>query len=99
MTFHEFAIQYLQNKGVTFEKHLAGIMAVCKEYQPDMAYRWHEDIDGYPPLIRVALTESLNHAALDWIDANLPRARFRPMFLPEEERPELFRSVERPGGK
>ena len=45
-----------------------------------MAGRWDEDTEGYPDvMMRVLLVSAKTHA-LEWIDANCPKAWYRPMF-------------------
>ena len=46
-----------------------------------MERRWNDQVDDYPPQLLAVLLMSVNTAALEWIDANLPKAFYRDMFL------------------
>ena len=39
-----------------------------------------DDTEGYPSMMKVIAVKSANTYALEWIDANFPKAWFRPMF-------------------
>ena len=46
-----------------------------------MQGRWEESIEFYPSQLIEVLRDSAKYHALRWIDSNLPKAWFRPMFL------------------
>lgn len=81
MTFESKAIEYLYQNGM-FEDQAKAVVEIAKaapENEP-MKGRWQDDIEGYPPTMLQVLALSLDSAAVEWIDANLPHAWFRPMF-------------------
>lgn len=45
-----------------------------------MQGRWNDEIHGYPEVIKRMMALSLRNATIDWIDANCPKAWYRPMF-------------------
>lgn len=42
---------------------------------------WDDTVDGYPPQLLAVLWLGVRRAAVDWIDENLPKAWYRPMFV------------------
>lgn len=66
----------------------AGVVLILTERElPDMTGRWDEDESGYPPELMAALWMGVEQQALVWIDANLPQAWYRPMFVAETTAP------------
>ena len=63
------------------------VMKAFTQDQDDssMALRWFEDPDHYPSLIYHLQWRLLCTYALRYIDANAPKAWFRPVFLPPSE--------------
>ncbi len=51
---------------------------------PDMESRWADEVEGYPQQAIAVLWFGIKHIALEWIDANLPQAWYRPLFSGEE---------------
>jgi len=47
-----------------------------------MANRWGEDVSGYDKIHSQITIANTNYWAIEWIDKNLPKAFFRPMFTP-----------------
>ena len=47
---------------------------------PLMANRWSDAVSGYPPQLLVALWLAVKPHALEWIDANAPKAWYREAF-------------------
>jgi hypothetical protein len=45
-----------------------------------MASRWNDDPEGYPPQIMALVWFSAKQHALEWIDANCPKAWYRAVF-------------------
>ena len=68
-------------------KSADAVMNKAKEAIPDMKNRWGDDINDYPnPLVAVIWVTTKN-IALEWIDENLPKAWYRPMFVDTTPRP------------
>jgi len=81
MTFREWGRKYLEERGM-FEQQ-ARIVLEDMEADPAneaMAGRWKDHIEGYPTSMLAVMAVALNRAAVEWIDANLPKAWYRPMF-------------------
>ena len=66
------------------EEVMATLIAQGEDGVPGMAYRWDDSPEGYPPMFLAVLWVPVSAAALAWIDANCPKAWYRPMFAPEE---------------
>ncbi len=71
----------LVNNGL-FPAPAAAVMEAVKADPANevMIGRWTDDVEGYPPQIMAAAWYSAKHYALVWIDANCPKACFRPIF-------------------
>jgi len=71
----------LVSKGL-FPEQAAQVMELVKAAPENesMQGRWSDAPEGYPDFMMGALVVSVNSYALEWIDANKPRAWFRPMF-------------------
>lgn len=87
MTFREWSMNELVNNGM-FESQATQVVdsvGGTDETQPtwskDMQKLWGEDIEGYPTSLRAVVKMAVYDAAVQWIDANLPKAWFRPMFV------------------
>ena len=63
-----------------FDSQAVQVVEHVKAYQPSMASLWNQSVSGYPETVRTALVISLRSSAVEWIDNNLPKAWFRPMF-------------------
>jgi len=80
MTFREWAVQYIYERGV-FEADAKTIVEACIADEANKAMdRWDDDIEGYPVSMRAVLVLALNRATVTWIEANKPLAWFKPMF-------------------
>jgi hypothetical protein len=80
MTFQEFSIKYLTDRGM-FDNQAVQVVEGVKSYQPSMVSLWNQSIDGYPDAVKTGLVLSLRSSAVEWIDNNLPQAWFRSMFV------------------
>lgn len=83
MTIREWAEDYCFQRGMFPAQAKAVIdqYAASNEGKP-IEGRWHDATEGYPPQLRALLAMGIDRAAVEWIDANLPKAWFRPMFVP-----------------
>ena len=90
MTFEQWVLAELEANGM----FPAQAQAVLTAYRADPVStamdRWHDRVDDYPVAMRAVIWLGVCQSALAWIDANLPRAWYRPMFLSEAERNALF---------
>lgn len=82
MTFQKWAEKYLCDNGL-FEDEVVEIAAKAKvdPANESMKGRWNDETTGYPPAMLNILRMALNHAAVQWIDANQPRHWARGMFV------------------
>ena len=81
MTMREWSIDYLTSNGMFLDQAEA-TLAICvadKAYEV-MTGRWNDSTDGYPAPLLAVMCMALNYSAVQWIDANLPKAWYRPMF-------------------
>lgn len=80
MTFEQIALTHLQS--AMFPKDADAVIVRMKaaEENKDMFDRWAHDEDGYPPEMKLIVIYSANVHAVKWIDENVPRAWYRPMF-------------------
>lgn len=46
----------------------------------EMSKRWADDINEYPQIILIQTWINVKEITLKWIDENLPKAFFRPLF-------------------
>jgi len=80
MTIREKMEQMLFEHGM-FESQAKEVMDKVEKEEVEMKGRWDDEETDYPtPMINVAWI-AVKHHALEWIDANLPKAWYRPMFL------------------
>ena len=85
MTFEEKIKEHLESGGF-FEPDLGAVIEFIKNDSlttGSMGSRWNDDPANYPPIALTALLISVDSLALDYIDANLPLAWFRSMFVRE----------------
>lgn len=81
MTIQDAIKQYLVENGLfpyAADKVIEAVKA--DEGNECMATRWGDSTDDYPPIMIAAIMVTVKSHALAWIDANLPKAWFRPMF-------------------
>ncbi len=88
MTVEEYCQDYLVSHGM-FPNQAEGVIAIVKSKgeseDPKVnnglaALHWSSPTEGYPPQLLVVLKMVLASNAIEWIDANLPKAWYRPMF-------------------
>jgi hypothetical protein len=79
MNFLQLADKYLHERGM-FPAQAAAVIEMAKVASPSMADRLTDGVEGYPDVIARLWLVTLNTCAIDWIDANLPQAWYRPMF-------------------
>jgi hypothetical protein len=89
MTLKQFSLDYLTRNGM-FPDQAQQVMSRAVIADDPLTGRWGDDLKGYPPVVRGVLIMHINSAAIEWIDANVPNAWYRPMFLPQDEREELL---------
>ncbi len=82
MTFRQALVAEMVSRGM-FESQANKVMdlVIADEINRDMAGRWDEDASEYPAPLLIVLWLNARGTALEWIDQNLPRAFYRPMFL------------------
>ena len=80
MTIREWAEDYCTSSGMWPKQAKAVVDMVESEIGDAMENRWHDQIEGYDKPLLVLLRDDINSAALRWIDANLPKAWYRPAF-------------------
>ena len=82
MTIEDKIREMLVEHGM-FENDAAAVVETMKadEANEPMAHRWNDNIEDYPPSILVVLWMEARNVALEYIDANCPKAWFRPMFV------------------
>lgn len=81
MTFEEKIKELLVGNGM-FPHQSDEVMERIKtdEAHKSMKRRWTDSVDDYPPqMIQIVWLIAKQHA-LEYIDENLPKAWFRPMF-------------------
>ena len=82
MTFEDKIKEMLVEHGM-FENDAAAIVETMKadEVNEPMAHRWNDSVEDYPQSVLIILWASARATALEYIDANCPKAWFRPMFV------------------
>ena len=82
MTFEKLAYDHLFNNGM-FENDAKKVIELAKKDEvlgDAMKGRWSDDTEGYPPFMKNVFIVSLNSVAVKYIDENMPKAWFRPVF-------------------
>ncbi len=81
MTFEEWAVNYLEKRGLQGWQAKAVLETVkaAKENEA-MAKRWKDDIAGYPDVMLNVMALTLRRYALEWIVENVPEVWCRGMF-------------------
>ena len=81
MTFEDKVKEMLVENGM-FDNMADAVLEAVKtdEANEAMADRWQDDIESYPSVMLAVLWVSTERHAVEWIDANLPMAWFRPLF-------------------
>ena len=81
MTIREWARRSCVARGMFEDQAKAVIdMAVADKCNAAMVGRWDEPTDAYPEAILAILVMSINRNAITYIEANYPKAWFKPMF-------------------
>lgn len=81
MTFSESVLKFLDSNGMQAAQAEQVLeMLVNDRGQESMKGRWDGDVSEYPPVMEKLILLSVKHFAIEWIDANLPLAWYRPMF-------------------
>ncbi len=82
-TFEQALTDKLIQHGM-FDSQAKEVIEIAKKnemFKDTMEDRWHDKIDGYPPMIMNIMWIGLKHIALEWIEQNKPQAFFRSMFV------------------
>lgn len=80
MTFEQYMRNALFERGM-LEPWIDQVMERTKADPANEAMdRWTDQVEGYPDQFAAFIWYSTKRHALQWIDENLPRAWFRPMF-------------------
>ena len=82
MTFEKLAHDHLFNNGM-FESDVNKVIELSKKDEvlsDAMEGRWNDEVEGYPPFMVSIFLTSLNSVAVKYIDENIPKAWFRPVF-------------------
>ncbi len=84
MTIQERILELLQEHGM-WPDQAAEVVEMVKADKANeaMAGRWDDSAEGYSISLIAALWFSIKDTALQYIDANCPKAWFRPMFTGE----------------
>lgn len=82
MTVEERFIKKLIDNGM-FDSQAKEVMDLAMKNQELSLdkIQWTSDESGYPKTLMSTVWLSISLIALDWIDENLPKAWFRPMFV------------------
>jgi len=90
MTFEDKIKEMLSAHGL-FENQALAIVKMTKadKINKPMLERWRDEVEDYPQIILALLWSSAKRAALEYIDANCPKAWFRPLFTEQENGTEL----------
>lgn len=82
MTFSELVTSYLEKNGMFPNQSNAVLAKVqASEAGQTMKGRWNDDVSGYPDIMQGLVLLSANDCAVEYIDAEIPKAWFRPMFV------------------
>jgi len=89
MTIEEKIRQLLSEHGM-WSTGLEETMREAKEGDllESMAQRWGDSLDDYPPQFLAVLWLCVRGIALDWVDANCPKAFYRPLLASEADQPQ-----------
>ena len=84
MTVRAFMIKFLYERGMFPQQAEAALAPLFSDPDHSMVQRWDDQIEGYPPQISALMVLAASDAAVDWIDANLPKAWYRPIFARDD---------------
>ncbi len=79
MTLRQWAEDSLYQRGM-FPEQARAVIDIVAAGNESIKDRWNDDTEGYPDTFLAVLIITIDHAALEWIDANKPQAWYRPMF-------------------
>jgi hypothetical protein len=82
MTIQQRLIDFLTHRGMFEAQANAVWVQFATEHSEDES-RFREPWDSYDATMQSLWLIAIRQAGLKWIDANLPRAWFRPMFCPD----------------
>jgi len=83
MTWKEWMVKHLVDNGLFDSQAEAVVTAyLSAEGHDELSDLAGHAQEGYPPQVTAVVLVGLHHAALEWIDANMPQHWARPMFLP-----------------
>ena len=83
MTIRQWCEDQCCQRGMFPEDARAVVDALAAE-DTTMEGRWDHPVDGYPAQLLFVLRMCLDDHALQWIDANCPKAWYRPLFESQE---------------
>jgi len=89
MTFNEAMKNMMVENGM-FPQQADSVLLLAKDHAllDTMKGRMDEQTDGYPPIMLPVVWVSMQAIALEWIEANLPNAWYKPMFQNNMPKPE-----------
>jgi hypothetical protein len=81
MTFRQFVLNYLTERGM-FPADAEKVFAMCEQSEgmEEMRGRWTDNTEECPPSFLAVIALGVNDIATQYIDENMPRVWFRPMF-------------------
>jgi hypothetical protein len=86
MSFKTIAIDHMVNNGMWPDQAEKVFQEIKNdEANESMKGRWDDPQWQYPESMTAIVIMITNSAAVKWIDENLPKAWFRPMFTGEEK--------------
>lgn len=84
MTTKEKLKKFLTDNGM-FEEQADAVLEVAipqiEALVPDYSFTWERPANEYPPVLYAVMLSIVKEEAVKWIDANLPMAWYRPMFI------------------
>ena len=63
-----------------FASDANAVLEMYQEKTPEMTGRWHDVVDDDPFKLVAAILLGIDKVALEYIEANIPNAWFKPMF-------------------
>lgn len=84
MNFKKMLMLRLTEEGMFDNDAIALVDAALadKTFCPEMATRWHHEVDGYPAGISASVYTVLRPFAFKWISEHQPNTWYRPAFAP-----------------
>ena len=81
MTIRQKMKETLEDNGM-FPEQAEEVIKLSEQNETlaSMKGRWDDSTEDYPPSIVTLTWITVKEDALKWIDANMPRAWYRPMF-------------------